>query len=101
MTQVSTPEWKTYSRQVLDNCKTLAQELQSQGFLLVTGGSDNHLLLIDLKPQGLTGETITLSLYPRKNARPRANRYSVEPLGSADVKAHSNKASDGSCSEQG
>lgn len=53
--QTCTPEWKVYSQQVLDNCKLLAAELQSYGLQLVTGGTDNHLLLLDLKPQGLTG----------------------------------------------
>ncbi|KAL8428128.1 hypothetical protein Efla_005831 [Eimeria flavescens] len=58
--QTCTPQWKAYSLQVLENCKTLAHELQSAGLKLVTGGSDNHLLLIDLKPNGLTGAKLQL-----------------------------------------
>lgn len=58
--QTCTPEWKVYSQQVLDNCKLLAAELQSYGLQLVTGGTDNHLLLLDLKPQGLTGGKLQL-----------------------------------------
>lgn len=58
--QVCTPEWRAYSQRVLDNCKTLAHALQKQGLQLVTGGSDNHLLLIDLKPHGLTGGKLQL-----------------------------------------
>ncbi|KAL8275226.1 hypothetical protein Esti_000810 [Eimeria stiedai] len=55
-----TPEWRAYSLQVLENCKTLADELKRQGLHLVTGGTDNHLLLIDLKPNGLTGAKLQL-----------------------------------------
>ncbi|KAL8451643.1 hypothetical protein Emed_001805 [Eimeria media] len=58
--QTCTPEWKAYSLRVLENCKTLANELQKEGLNLVTGGSDNHLLLIDLKPHGLTGAKLQL-----------------------------------------
>lgn len=58
--QACTPEWRAYAQQVLDNCKTLAKELQSHGLQLLTGGTDNHLLLIDLKPQGLTGAKLQL-----------------------------------------
>jgi glycine hydroxymethyltransferase len=43
-----TPAFKTYQRQVVDNARTLATELQAQGFSLVTGGTDNHLMLVDL-----------------------------------------------------
>ncbi|CDJ38127.1 Serine hydroxymethyltransferase, related [Eimeria tenella] len=55
-----TPEWRAFSRCVLENCKVLARELQNHGLQLVTGGTDNHLLLLDLKPQGLTGAKLQL-----------------------------------------
>lgn len=42
------PEFTAYARQVLDNAKTLAAELQNKGFKLVTNGTDNHLILIDM-----------------------------------------------------
>lgn len=54
------PDFKTYIQQVLDNAKILAEELLSSGFHIVTGGTDNHLLLIDLsqsqKTENLTGK---------------------------------------------
>ncbi len=51
------PEYKTYIEQVLKNCTTLAEELVSKGFSLCSGGTDNHLLLLDLRPydSNLTG----------------------------------------------
>lgn len=42
------PEFKTYAQQIVDNAKSLAEELQKQGFKLVTNGTDNHLIMIDI-----------------------------------------------------
>lgn len=50
------PEFKTYQEQVIKNAKVLAEELQNQGFRIVTGGTDNHLMLVDVKAIGLTGK---------------------------------------------
>src|SRR5437660_914876 len=47
------PEFKTYARQVVANAKVLAARLQERGLRLVSGGTDNHLMLIDLRPAGL------------------------------------------------
>jgi len=52
------PEFKTYIDQVLKNAKSLAEDLKSKGYNIVTGGTDNHLLLIDLK-QSLVADTLT------------------------------------------
>jgi len=49
------PEFKTYQQQVVANARRLAEVLSAEGFRLVSGGTDNHLLLVDLTPQGLTG----------------------------------------------
>ena len=54
--EASKPSFKKYQKQVLLNSKTLANELLSHGFNLVTGGTDNHLLLVDLRPKGVTGK---------------------------------------------
>lgn len=52
------PEFKIYAQQVIDNAKVLAEELKKQGFKLVTGGTDNHLILIDMmKSFGIDGKT--------------------------------------------
>jgi glycine hydroxymethyltransferase len=49
------PEFKDYSRQIVKNAKALADELMSLRIKLVTDGTDNHLMLIDLRPSGLSG----------------------------------------------
>lgn len=53
--QANTPEFVQYSRIVRENCKTLANYLVSKGYDLISGGTDNHLLLWDLRKQGVTG----------------------------------------------
>jgi glycine hydroxymethyltransferase len=50
------PEFKTYSAQIIANASSLAQQLQARGCRVVSGGTDNHLILIDLRSVGLTGK---------------------------------------------
>lgn len=50
------PEFKTYATQILKNAKALAEELMALDIKLVSNGTDNHLILIDMRPDGLTGE---------------------------------------------
>lgn len=50
------PDFRSYQEQVLKNAKALAQGLLDKGFRLVSGGTDNHLILIDVKSMGLTGK---------------------------------------------
>ena len=50
------PEFKVYQQQIVNNAKALAAAFTEQGFRLVSGGTDNHLMLIDVKSQGLTGK---------------------------------------------
>ncbi|HHY92896.1 MAG TPA: serine hydroxymethyltransferase [Firmicutes bacterium] len=51
-----TPEFKAYQERIVKNARALAQGLSRRGFELVSGGTDNHLMLVDLRPQGLTGK---------------------------------------------
>ena len=51
-----TPEFKAYQHQVVVNARTLAEGLLAEGFNLVSGGTDNHLMLVDLRPMGITGK---------------------------------------------
>jgi glycine hydroxymethyltransferase len=54
--QLSDPSYKAYCGQVVKNARALAQALMDRGFRLVTGGTDNHLMLVDLRSKGLTGK---------------------------------------------
>ena len=50
------PSFKDYIKQVVDNCRALGQTLVDGGLALVSGGTDTHLILVDLRPKGLTGK---------------------------------------------
>ena len=52
------PEFKTYAQNVVKNAKTMANALLEEGFDLVTGGTDNHLMLADLRPMNITGKEL-------------------------------------------
>lgn len=56
------PEFKEYQRQIIKNAAALAQALMDQGFNLVSGGTDNHLMLIDLRNKDMTGKDAELQL---------------------------------------
>ena len=60
--EASTDAFKEYSRRVVANAQALASSLSENGVKLVSDGTDNHLLLVDLRPQGLTGKQIEESL---------------------------------------
>ncbi len=51
-----TPEFKEYQRQIIKNAQAMADELKNQGFRLVSGGTDNHMMLVDLTSAGVTGK---------------------------------------------
>ena len=54
--EAMTEEFKTYQTQVISNAKTLAFELESEGLRLISGGTENHLMLCDVSPFGITGK---------------------------------------------
>lgn len=56
------PEFKIYQQQIVKNAKTLAQRLIQNGFRLVSGGTDNHLMLVDVGVRGLTGKDCQIAL---------------------------------------
>jgi len=56
------PEWKAYQRQIVANAAALAQALQGEGFRLVSGGTDNHLMLVDVFAMGITGKVAEKAL---------------------------------------
>jgi glycine hydroxymethyltransferase len=57
-----TPEFKNYAHAVVANAKAMAQPILAGGYKLVTGGTDNHLMLVDLTPKGLTGKAAEAAL---------------------------------------
>jgi len=54
--EAMTPEFKTYGRQIVANAKALCEGLVGRGFRIVSGGTENHLMLVDLTPKGITGK---------------------------------------------
>jgi len=56
------PEFKTYAKQIVKNAKILARGLQKRGFRIVTGGTDNHLMLMDLRDCQITGKEAQILL---------------------------------------
>jgi glycine hydroxymethyltransferase len=56
------PDYKTYCQQIVKNAKALAQQLVEHGFDLVSDGTDNHLMLIDLTNKGITGKAAEKAL---------------------------------------
>jgi glycine hydroxymethyltransferase len=56
------PDFRDYAAAIVTNAQALAEELSSRGFDLVSGGTDNHLILIDLTPQGVAGKPVAKAL---------------------------------------
>ncbi|MFM9942376.1 MAG: serine hydroxymethyltransferase [Hyphomicrobiaceae bacterium] len=56
------PEFKTYAKAVVTNAKVLAETIKAGGYNIVTGGTDNHLMLVDLTPKKLTGKASEIGL---------------------------------------
>ena len=80
------PSFKGYAQQVVTNAKTLAEELMSAGFRLASGGTDNHLILIDVGSRGLTGKIAESALHRagitvNKNLIPFDPRKPLDPSG--------------------
>ncbi len=68
------PEFRTYQRAVVDNARILAETLMEQGCDIVTGGTDSHLMLVDLRPKRVTGKAAEASL---ERAHITANKNAI------------------------
>ena len=84
--EAATDEFKAYGQRIIENTGTLARELVDRGLKLITGGTDNHLILIDLAPQGITGqeaETLldNIGITVNKNLIPFDTRTPLDPSG--------------------
>ena len=80
------PDFKAYAQQVVDNARTLAEALAAGGVKLVSGGTDNHLMLVDVTPLGLGGKLAEEALDRcgitcNKNMIPYDERQPVDPSG--------------------
>jgi glycine hydroxymethyltransferase len=80
------PDFRAYAAQIIANAKTLAHELERLGFRLVSGGTDNHLLLVDVTARGLTGKIAEQALDAaaitvNKNMIPFDTRAPLDPSG--------------------
>ncbi len=80
------PSFRTYARNVVDNAGALAGRLQKNGFRLVSGGTDNHLMVIDFRQTDLTGKRVqaaleSVGLVANKNLVPYDTRTSVHTSG--------------------
>jgi len=80
------PEFAQYARQVVENAQALAEELARGGFRLVTGGTDNHLMCVDVTTRGLTGKVAEQALdragiTVNKNMIPFDTRKPMDPSG--------------------
>jgi glycine hydroxymethyltransferase len=84
--EVLQPTYRVYIDQVIANAKTLAEELQRHGFRIVSGGTDNHMLLVDVTSRGLTGQAAETALdhagiTVNKNKIPFDERPPLDPSG--------------------
>ena len=69
-----TDDFRSYQKRIVENARTLAESLVGHGFELVTGGTDNHLMLVDLRARGMTGKTAEDALH---RARITVNKNAV------------------------
>jgi glycine hydroxymethyltransferase len=84
--EVLRPEFRAYATQIIANARTLAHELSARGYRLVSGGTDNHLLLVDVASRGLTGKVAEQALDAagitvNKNKIPFDERPAMDPSG--------------------
>jgi glycine hydroxymethyltransferase len=80
------PEFRTYAAQIVANAKVLAQGLQEAGFRIVSGGTDNHLMLVDVFQKGILGSDAELALGKagitvNKNSIPYDTNPPLKPSG--------------------
>jgi glycine hydroxymethyltransferase len=76
--EASTPDFQAYGRQIVRNAKALAEALLSRGFTLISGGTDNHLILIDMTSKGVTGKQASRAM-ARAGIETNANTIPYDP----------------------
>lgn len=73
------PEWKTYCKNIIDNAKTLADTIMARGVDIVSGGTDNHCMLVDLRSKGITGLALERRLQEKYNIVCNKNSVPNDP----------------------
>ena len=73
-----TPQFKKYAASVIENARVLGETLKKRGLELISGGTDTHLLLVDLRPKGLTGDVVAATL-ERANITCNKNAIPFDP----------------------
>lgn len=86
LAEASTPEFRSYAAQVVSNAKALAEALLARGHRLVSGGTDTHLLLVDLRPIGIGGRAAqdlleSAGMCTNRNVIPGDPRPALDPSG--------------------
>jgi glycine hydroxymethyltransferase len=86
LAQWKTPEFKNYAQSVVANARTLAERLSHHGLRLVSGGTDNHLMMVDLRPLNLTGKKVqdtfdTVGITVNRNSIPYDTASKFNPSG--------------------
>jgi len=84
--EASSPFFQKYGNQIIKNAQALAQSLQAQGIKLITNGTDNHLILIDLRPHSIKGKEAEkllekAKIYVNKNTIPYDSQNPLNPSG--------------------
>ena len=77
--EVLQPDFKEYAAQIIKNAKTLADKLTADGFRIVSGGTDNHLMLVDLTNKNITGK-VAQNVLDEVNITANKNTIPFEPL---------------------
>ncbi|MFA5133979.1 MAG: serine hydroxymethyltransferase [Patescibacteria group bacterium] len=80
------PEFKEYGKQIVSNAKKMAQTFQEEGIPMVSGGTDNHLILLDLTELGVSGKEAeslldSVGIYTNRNTVPNETRSPFDPSG--------------------
>lgn len=84
--EAQSPDFKIYCQQVVSNAQVLAKTLMERGLKLVTGGTDNHLMLVDLRPQNISGKEVEerlgqIDIVVNRNTIPNDQRPPLEASG--------------------
>ena len=73
--EANTPSFKIYAKKIVDNARALAESFLQKGVRLVTGGTENHLMILDVSSFGLTGRHAESALRAAKSQQPQRHPH--------------------------